>query len=163
MIFRSIVFYLFNIFLVVWLESFLAKQSLWLPLSAVYVFYLTVGRGIYQSLIISAVLSILVSALCGYNNFLMSLLAFSVAYFWRDMGNCQRFIPQILPVAIFLLPSYILMFGLDLGWFNSRVLIPSFLTSVLSAPLFLWFWDYLSDSCQLPRFSVLDNYVEDSI
>ena len=163
MILRSTVFYLFNFFIVVWFESVIAKQGLWIPLSAIYVFYLTVGRGIYQALISAALLMILVQALCGYNNFLISLLAFIVAYFWRDMGDCQRFFPQVLPVAIFLLPSYILMFGFNLSWFNGRVLLPSLIVSILSAPLFLWFWDYLSDSCHLPRFSVLDNYVDDSI
>ena len=163
MIARSAFFYLFNFFFVVWFEGLIAKQGLWIPISAIYVFYLTVGRGIYQALICSAVLMVLIQALCDYNNFLISLCAFLTAYFWRDMGDCQRFFPQILPVAIFLLPSYVIMFGLNLSWYNTHVLIPSLLVSTFISPVLLWFWDYLSDSCKLPRFSVLDNYVDDSI
>ena len=78
------------------------------------------------------------------------------------MGDCQRFFPQILPVSLFIIPSYLLMFGVADGWFNRNVLLPSLLLTVFSAPVFLWFWDFMSDSCHLSRFSVLDNYVDDS-
>ncbi|EDM28888.1 hypothetical protein LNTAR_13767 [Lentisphaera araneosa HTCC2155] len=161
MIFRALSFYLLNFFFVAWAESFCASKGFFLPLSAIYVFYLTVSRGIYQSLIASAILLVLVSAICSYNNALFSLGAFFVAYLWRDMGDCQSFPPQILPIFCALLPAYLLEFGLSSPWLMTKFMLPSIIISSLLAPLFLWFWDFISDSLTLPRFSVLDNYAED--
>ncbi|WDE96705.1 hypothetical protein PQO03_01830 [Lentisphaera profundi] len=158
---RSLSFYVFNFFFVVWVESFCASKSLFLPLSAIYIFYLTVARGIYQSLISMAVLMVLLEAVCGYNNLTLSLVIFVTAYFWRDMGDCQNFIPQILPIFIALFIAYILMFGLSDKWILVNVSLPSLVISSIVAPLFLCFWDFLSDSLSLSRFSVLDNYAED--
>jgi hypothetical protein len=161
MISRALSFYLFNFFCVVWLESFCGSKGFFLPLSAIYIFYLTVARGIYQSLISLAVLMVLVNAVCSYNNGYFTLAAFLVAYVWRDMGDCQNFPPQILPVFGALLPAYVFEFGLSSSWLTMKFLLPSIIVSSLLAPVFLWFWDFISDSLTLPRFSVLDNYTED--
>ena len=160
-ILKAFVFHLVNIAFVVWLEAFLGSRFVWLMLSPIYVFYVTVSRGIYQALIVATALNVLVSTLCLYNNALLCLGAFFVAYFWRDTGDCQHFFPQIFPIFFTLLICLGLQFGLDNAWFNLKVALPTLVFTTISSPVFLWFWDCLSDSASLPRFSVLDNYSDE--
>ncbi len=158
---KAFSFHFFNIVLIVWLEAFFGTRFICLLLSPIYVFYVTVSRGIYQALIVAISLNVLISMLCLYNNIFLCLGTFFVAYFWRDTGDCQHFFPQIVPIGLTLLVCMILQFGLNNTWFNVKVILPSLVISSLLSPLCLYFWDFISDSASLPRFSVLDNYSDE--
>jgi hypothetical protein len=164
-ILKAISFHLTCLFAVVWVECMAGLLGVWLPLSGIYVFYVMISRGLYQALICMSLLMVYVESTCGYNNGFLSLSFIFVAYFWRDIGDCRRFFPQFFPCAVASFVGLIMTF-LWVTPFGAwgrilHVFVPAVFFMTVLSPLMVAALDFVSDSAKLPRFTVLDNYIDE--
>lgn len=165
-ILKAFAFHLCCLYFVVWGECVVGQLGVWLPLSGIYIFYVTISRGIYQALICLSLLMVYVESVFGYNNGLLSLSFIFVAYFWRDIGDCRRFFPQFFPCALAsafgLLVTYLVATPIGAWRTLLYLYVPSVFFMTVLSPILIAAFDFLSDSAKLPRFTVLDNYLDEA-